>query len=500
MTPASRKVFVALLALGAFAVGAWVVRGSTSPAPAKVDYPTQPVPAARPAEELKKLPVGMSGCLAAACHGGPAEKALAGQIDGHTWQSSGTCWAAADPHGVAYSLLTDAPLRPVRVTAAQIMASYAKEAPGKKATEDARCVACHTNPALARPELMADPHSRQLRAEGVSCEACHGNAGKWVSEHTAWRGPRDKVYEEGGMVRLYDLGERAANCAGCHVGAPADPARGLPVRDMNHDMIAAGHPRLNFDFAEYVRRLPKHWQEKDRTTEPNSPRTVNPLKEWYVGRVAHAEAACKLLADRAGRSMHGDKASPWPEFAEFNCAACHHHLSVDDKKAPHANWRRTADYLGDRPPGSIPWQMIWPVTNAPGIAKPTRRDSPVWPVLEVMEKPRPARAGAAKPVAAKTAAGLHAMRLSLTAMPDAEVAAKARAFLPAGAPLSPEWDTATQLFFGYAALERAEQPGKAAPPAYAEAVAAFRKQNRDPNQMPNWQAVEEALKAIRPRK
>jgi hypothetical protein len=302
------------------------------------------------------------------------------------------------------------------------------------------------------------------------------------------------------MVRLYDLGERAMNCAGCHVGAPADPERGLPVRDMNHDMIAAGHPRLNFDFAEYVRRLPKHWQEKDRTTEPNAPRTINPLKEWYVGRVAHAEAACRLLADRAGRSLAGDRESPWPEFAEFNCAACHHHLSVDDKKAPHANWRRSAEYLGDRPAGSLPWQMIWPMTNAPGIANPKRDQARTFDVLKTMEKPRPAKATDAKRAALKTAGELHGFRMSLVAMPAEQAAAEARAFFPAGPPRIPEWDAATQLFFGYAALERAERPGAPAPPAYAEAIAAFRKHNQNPNQMPNWLAVEKALQAIRPKK
>jgi len=118
----------------------------------------------------------------------------------------------------------------------------------------------------------------------VSCEACHGNAGQWLQPHTSWKGDRTESYKQTGLKPLYDLGERALACAGCHMGAPADGDH--PVRDMNHDMIAAGHPRLNFDFAEYQRRLPKHWQEKDRTKSDLPPRELNEARVWYVGRLA----------------------------------------------------------------------------------------------------------------------------------------------------------------------------------------------------------------------
>jgi hypothetical protein len=493
MTRTARKVSVALVIVGALAAA--LVLPGCGPKPMELTYPSYQAPPPQDAKELKVLPVGMSGCMGAACHGAPAGKALAGEIDGATWQSSGSCWIAADPHTAAYSLLTDDPYRPVKVKAKDIMRHYAKDRPGAKATDEARCVACHTNPTLAAKN---DAHTLALRQEGVSCEACHGNAGKWVSDHTTWTNDRGKHYDETGMVKLYDLGERAKNCLGCHVGAPADPERGLPVRDMNHDMIAAGHPRLNFDFAEYVRRLPKHWQEKNREAATPTPRELNPVKEWYVGRVAHAEVACALLKDRAERAEKGDEKSPWPEFAEFNCAACHHHLKIDEAKAPYANWRRSDTYPGDRPAGSIPWQMIWPITDAPGIAKPSRKESEVWPVLDVMEKPRPARFGDAKKVAADTLAKMHARRLEVVGWPDEKVLAEARGFFPTGSPTIPEWDTATQLFFGYAALDRAGKPSEELLKRYRDAVRVFRKQNDNQNQMPNWFEIEKAFKAIRP--
>ena len=65
------------------------------------------------------------------------------------------------------------------------------------------------------------------------------------------------------MTDLNSVATRVMICAGCRVGSPEE--RGIPIRDVTHDLIAAGHPRLNFDYATYVRSLPPHWTEKDRT-------------------------------------------------------------------------------------------------------------------------------------------------------------------------------------------------------------------------------------------
>jgi hypothetical protein len=422
---------------------------------------------------------GMAGCMAAACHGAPASDLLAGKIDMNAWQASGTAWAAADPHTAAYSLLTDNPRRPVKVTAAHIMQHYA---PGKKATEDARCLACHTNPALATEKLISDPHARVLREQGVSCEACHGNAGEWIQPHTAWNGDRKDVYAKTGMKPLYDIGERALACAGCHVGSPADG--NYPVRDMNHDMIAAGHPRLNFDFAEYQRRLPAHWLEKDRAQTVHTVRKLNAVQVWMVGRAAHAEAACKLLADRANRATAKDERSPWPEYAEFNCAACHHDLRVDDDDA--RDWRKNPKYLEGRPLGAPPWQTIWPMTHAAGLDTPKRDESPTHNIILAMEKPRPASAVVVSPVASAVASDMTALRQKWAKMPGAEVEKYARGLFPKSVPYVPEWDTAGQLFFGYAALERGRvKNAKDVNPAFRDGVIGFREQD--------WKRVEKAL-------
>ena len=90
------------------------------------------------------------------------------------------------------------------------------------------------------------------------------------------------------------------------------------MRDVDHAMIAAGHPRLMFEFSSYLANVPKHWSEK----------TKNPgfeIRTWLVGQLVSAQQALQLRADRAGRTA-------WPEFAEFDCYACHHDLQQPSRR------------------------------------------------------------------------------------------------------------------------------------------------------------------------
>ncbi|MBA4189555.1 MAG: hypothetical protein C0467_16340 [Planctomycetaceae bacterium] len=399
------------------------------------------VPSETPAPVGKPIPkgtaIGNTGCMSAACHGGPAAESLAGKFDANTWEGSGTCWNARDPHARAYSLLTDKPDRPVRATARHIMAGLHSTIP---ATEDVRCLACHSNPSLAT-HGTAEPRLVSLRSEGVGCESCHGNASGWLREHTTWKSDNHAEYASTGMTPLFDIGDRSMTCLGCHVGAPADPARGYPVRDMNHDMIAAGHPRLDFDFAEFHRELPKHWQEKERTPTGQKPRgAAFDARLWVVGRVAQAETACKLLADRAARASANDPRTPWPELAEFNCAACHHDLPQP--------WRSEPQTRGERPLGSLRWQTIWPITESPEYGA-------IQPVVTMMQRARPAGFGVVGPVAQQSAKNLGEVRHNLVAMSDADLVRRARLGFPATFSEHAEWDTAGQILWGLAALDRA---------------------------------------------
>jgi hypothetical protein len=123
--------------------------------------------------------------------------------------------------------------------------------------------------------------------------------------------------------------------------------------DVNHDLIAAGHPRLNFEFATYLASYPKHWKEKQEIE----------AKSWAIGQVVTAGAVVDLLAARALASKPGVKRQApapeaiWPEFSESECFACHHNLTNPSpyQKPGHA-------------PGQLPWQT-WPSTMLPALAK-----------------------------------------------------------------------------------------------------------------------------------
>jgi hypothetical protein len=189
-----------------------------------------------------------------------------------------------------------------------------------------RCLACHTNPALASPTATAA--EKALRTEGVSCEACHGNASLWKAEHTTWKSESDR--EKGQQLGFEDLNLNfPAACVKCHIGSMSSEKH--PAMDMNHDMIAAGHPELKFDFLQLMSRMPRHWEDKNRHSI-QSPDFVEitearRLRRWqWQGERASEYARAYLLVDRAVRSNSGDKRTPWPEFAEMVCSDCHHAL------------------------------------------------------------------------------------------------------------------------------------------------------------------------------
>jgi hypothetical protein len=274
---------------------------------------------------------GTASCSARGCHGavGPADG------DGPRLNEY-TVWLGRDPHARAYQAL----LGPRARRMAKNLAAANPEGREIPAHEDGRCLACHANP------LAAGPAHKERRAEGVGCEACHGPAKgdkPWLETHatTSWRGLRPEQKAVYGMAPLEDPAAQARTCAGCHVGASADPGHGLPSRDLNHDLIAAGHPRLQFELAAYRANLPAHWRpDKYVRSDPGYDARL-----WAVGQVVSARVSLELLLDRAREGAAPTR--PWPEFAEYSCFACHAEIQGLD-------WRRPA-HLGRRKPGSLPY-------------------------------------------------------------------------------------------------------------------------------------------------
>jgi hypothetical protein len=78
-------------------------------------------------------------------------------------------------------------------------------------------------------------------------------------------------------------------------------------RDVTHAMMAAGHPPLVFSLAKFLHDMPPHWKE-------GAPRD---LAAWEAGTRAAAAARLRQVARMA------DAGKDWPEFAAFDCYACH---------------------------------------------------------------------------------------------------------------------------------------------------------------------------------
>src|SRR5262249_32248915 len=136
------------------------------------------------------------------------------------------------------------------------------------------------------------------------------------------------------------LKSRALICAACHIGNGD--------KEVDHDLIAAGHPRLSFEFSGYMGIYAKHWpQSADRGRYSDYD-----AREWLIGQVASAKCAAELLETRAERAKPDDGRKKWPEFSEYGCYACHKSLGVSDLKQPAPRWKLVDPR---RRAGEVPW-------------------------------------------------------------------------------------------------------------------------------------------------
>src|SRR5262249_53228369 len=152
-------------------------------------------------------------------------------------------------------------------------------------------------------------HGQRLAfSDGIGCERCHGPAEKWLTTHYLldWKQKSTADKERLGFRDLNDLTRRAQLCIECHVGTPE--------AQVDHDLYAAGHPRVYFEYSSFLAVMPPHWslrEERDRYPDVQA-------RTWAIGQVSCAAASLELLAFRADEKNK----KPWPEFAEYDCYAC----------------------------------------------------------------------------------------------------------------------------------------------------------------------------------
>jgi hypothetical protein len=406
----------------------WCLSGCTGPA----DLGPKPN-AAEPSASQPLLLTSTASCSGRSCHGG-----LEPQPGQQIRQDEYTAWLTHDKHAHAYQVLFNERSKKI--------AAHLGITNGN-AHEDLRCLSCHLTPFAAAKGLSpASPTFRTAWVEaeaafGVGCTSCHGAAEQWISAHTMeeWQklGPKEKHAR--GMVPVQQPEYLAQACVGCHVGAP--PGKQVPLtRDVNHDLIAAGHPRLNFELAVFMANLPPHWNEAAKTKRVQEDGGEPQL--WATGQLVSAQAALDLLTHRAE-----DKTRPWPEFAEYGCFACHHDLAGEK------SWRQQAEIGLTRPRGSLPWgtwYLAMPRLLADGSLKALTQ------LEKTMQHAAPDRALVAKQA--------HAARQQLQTLqtPDGKAGRKLlQKWLTAlgsdSAILEPSWDVTTQLYLAAYALEPASK-------------------------------------------
>lgn len=332
------KWTLAPLVLAAFAAGSWLLARQPEP----LQIPRQP----NQNQSTEHQSLGAATCSAASCHGANGREG--------SKSSEYSTWADHDAHNRAYSVLFDK-------RSQQMARNLGLDKP---AHESAVCLKCHGT-------LPAD-HLRGGRfqaSDGVSCEGCHGPAQHWIAEHylPGWKTLSAAQKEALGFQNTKNLLIRARQCVDCHVGKGD--------ADVNHDLLAAGHPRLQFEFNAFLAAVPKHWSEQDEKARyPDFE-----ARAWLIGQAVTAKASLDVLAERATKKT--DRI--WPEFAEYDCRSCHHDLdSIKARPAPktgesYLHWNDWFSLL------AMPSLTLW------GDESDRNLDASVKDLRSEMEKPLP---------------------------------------------------------------------------------------------------------------
>jgi hypothetical protein len=257
--------------------------------------------AAEPVHSPKIL--GSLSCSAAACHGSqPVD--IARLRPGEEFIR----WLNTDPHAGAAVTLASEKYR-------DILLRVSGRDDGQAAPQvQARCAKCHDPLGGTGDHTTISPIGH-----GIGCETCHGQAEHWLPRHFERDIERSELTALG-MLDTTNLNVRAKQCVSCHIGS-AD-------QDMNHDMIAAGHPPLRFELSAYhdlIRH--KHWNDTRERLETRDYQ----VRLWAAGQTAGASARLELLAARCG-----SEPERWPELAEHNCFSCHQRFRGSDQLAVRA--------------------------------------------------------------------------------------------------------------------------------------------------------------------
>lgn len=248
--------------------------------------PTSPVALTQPpVSEPPGKYVGVASCANAGCHGSTQALNTTAVL-----QNEYFTWLNNDRHAGAYNVLFNE--RSARIAKNMRLR--------KRAYEEAVCLDCHTTNIPAT--LVTGAVDLE---DGVQCEVCHGPASGWRNEHTEEGWTHEQSIARG-MIDLRSINARGTVCSGCHIGTAK--------KEVDHELIASGHPILAFELDNYTESMPPHWSPSKDTI-----RDTHGLRAWAVGQVV----SFREYLDNLSRHARGNE---WPEFSDMSCYNCHHDL------------------------------------------------------------------------------------------------------------------------------------------------------------------------------
>lgn len=234
---------------------------------------------------------GVATCAGSACHGRiEGDGKVVRQDELSTWQNPSSQSGA---HSRAWAVLGS--------TRGQAIARSLGLGDAREAVD---CLGCHATPPGPRGE-------RFQISDGVGCESCHGPATNWIASHAAV-GTSHADNIRAGMIALERPQVRASVCLDCHFGSAKSG------QFVDHRMMAAGHPRVNFEL-DLFSTLQQHWDEDADYHQRKG--ATSGLQMWAVGQAEAVRRIVSLYAD----ARFGQQGA-FPELYFFDCQSCHRRI------------------------------------------------------------------------------------------------------------------------------------------------------------------------------
>jgi hypothetical protein len=234
--------------------------------------------------------MGVATCSSGVCHGKSVEDSSE-----NVMMTEYRTWLQQDDHAGAYKTL----LRPTSRMIAKKL--------GLKSAHTAKiCLDCHAD------NVAINKRGKKFQiSDGVACEACHGGAENWLSDHKEPGATHEKNIKLG-LYPSEKPKDRSQLCLSCHLGTANKFA--------THRIMGAGHPRLSFELESFSQNQPAHYKvDADYETRKGSIRSVN---MWITGLIFKANAQLQLLQSKRFR-QHG----LFPELSFYECHSCHRAMS-----------------------------------------------------------------------------------------------------------------------------------------------------------------------------